>query len=158
MRSTLILLLASAGLTACASENTTVTADTGDKESADKSGTTDIPHDPAPTNCPIVESREWTGWINAQPPGPATLHIRGDVDLPTPGYSYTWREGIADRALPPGQRMHLDFSPPEGIVTQVITPQTITYAQKATYSAYRVIYIVCGEETIAEITDIQTAH
>ncbi len=108
--------------------------------------------------CPVIDSRNWTAWIDAEPPGPARLHIRGEVDLPTPGYEASWRVGIADRAMPPGVHFHLDFSAPEGMVTQVVTTESVAYEDEAAYPAYRVIYVHCGEETLAEITDIPTAN
>ena len=92
---TVLLLLA-----ACAKTGTDV-ADNDDPAIGD--------HE-APDNCPAISSANWTAWIDAEPPGPGQLHIRGDVVLPTPGYEPSWGVGIADRAMPPGQHMHLSFS------------------------------------------------
>ncbi len=109
--------------------------------------------------CPVIDSRDWTAWVDAQPgPDAPTLHIRGTVDLPTPGYDYAWRLGVADRALPPGQHMHLDFTAPDGIVTQVVTTMDVAYQDKAAFDAYRMILVRCGGEVLAEISDVPTAH
>ena len=66
--------------------------------------------------------------------------------------------GIADRAMPPGQHVHLDFAAPDGVVAQVITTQEVAYEGEAVYDAYRVITVHCGDKTLAEIADIPTAQ
>ena len=108
--------------------------------------------------CAAISSSNWSAWIDAEPPGPSTLHIRGDVELPTPGYRASWRVGAADRRLPPGQTMHLTFEPPEGIVAQVVTTQSVAYANDAAYPEYRLIRVMCGDTELAEITDIPIAQ
>lgn len=119
---------------------------------------------PVMADCPVIDSRDWTAWVDAEP-GPElgqrdapTLHIRGTVDLPTPGYAYDWRVGLADRALPPGQHMHLDFTAPDGMVTQVVTPMQVAYEGEATYAEYRMILVKCGGDVLAEITDVPVAQ
>ena len=114
---------------------------------------------PALAKCPVIDSSSWTAWVDAEPgPDAPTLHVRGTVVLPTPGYDYAWRVGIADRALPPGQHMHLEFTPPDGPVAQVITTADVAYAGEAAYPEYRAIIIRCGDEKLAEIPDVPIAH
>ena len=115
--------------------------------------------EPAFADCPVIESRDWQAWVDVQPgPDAPTLHIRGTVDLPTPGYEYSWRKGIADRALPPGQNMHLDFTAPDGVVTQVVTSMEVAYQGEADFKAYRLIRIICGDDRMTEIRDVPVAH
>lgn len=114
---------------------------------------------PVAAVCPVIESRGWAAWVDAEPgPDAPTLHIRGTVVLPTPGYDYTWRVGLADRALPPGQHMHLDFTPPDGFVAQVITTVDVAYVGEAAYPEYRAILVKCGGEKLAEIVDVPVAR
>ncbi len=114
---------------------------------------------PNVAGCPVIGSRDWTAWVDAEPgPDAPTLHIRGTVDLPTPGYDYAWRVGIADRAYPPGQHMHLDFTAPDGVVAQVVTPVEVAYEGEATYKEYRMIRVKCGREKLTEITDVPVAQ
>lgn len=114
----------------------------------------------APTaGCPVVGDGRWEAWLDAMPgpgSGGATLNISGQVDLPTPGYSLVLEPGPADRAMPPSQRFRLLATPPPGVVTQVITPTAVKYREKATYPAYRSIIILCGDRSLATITDIRT--
>ena len=76
----LTTLAAAALLTACASETPDETPP-DDKDEA------------MALACPVYDSRDWSAWIDAEPPGPARLHIRGKVDLPTPGYTRIMANG-----------------------------------------------------------------
>ena len=111
-------------------------------------------------DCPVIESRGWTAWINAMP-GPEavrTLHISGEVDLPTPGYTVELVPGPADRMMPPGQRFSLVATASSGMAEQVVTPTPARYQGKATYPAYREIIIGCGGKVLARISNIEVAH
>jgi hypothetical protein len=110
--------------------------------------------------CPVIDSRGWTAWIDAMP-GPdavRTLHISGEVDLPTPGFTVELVPGPADRTMPPGQRFSLVARASPGMVAQVVTPTPVKYAGKATYPAYREIIIGCGGEVLARIERIDVAQ
>ena len=94
-------------------------------------------------------------------PGPdnkKTLHISGEIDLPTPGYTVTLTEGISDRAMPPSQRFRLALTKPGGMVAQVVTPAPVKYQGLASSPAYRTILILCGDRLLAAISDIPIAE
>lgn len=112
----------------------------------------------AAADCPVISSHNWSAWVDAEPPEPPRLYIRGEAVLPTPGYTASWRIGASDRMMPPGQHMHLSFEAPDGVVAQVITTQDVNYEGEATYPEYRVIYVHCGDEQLAEITEIPVAY
>jgi hypothetical protein len=44
------------------------------------------PNDDPPTGTIPVDTSDWYAWLNKMPPGPASLHVHGVVQLPTPGY------------------------------------------------------------------------
>ena len=79
------------------------------------------------TSCPAVESRNWHAWIDRVAENEPRLVISGEVDLPTPGYKTEWQPGILDRRQPPTQRLSISFTPPDGIVAQVITPTEVSF-------------------------------
>lgn len=114
---------------------------------------------PQAAACPVLESRAWTAWINAMPgQGPGAqrrLHIQGEVDLPTPGYTVSWRLGPADRRQPPAQLVDIAFKAPDGPVAQVIATEALAFETEAVYPAYRALKIRCGETLLAEITEIE---
>ena len=110
--------------------------------------------------CPVLDSRDWTAWVNAMP-GPdasATLIVEGVVDMPTPGFTFTWEAGMADRSAIPVQRLHLSAAPPDGMVAQVVTSESVRYEGPAIAKQYRGVTVMCGDAVIAEITDVTTAE
>lgn len=117
------------------------------------------PSESAPSgsdDCPVLRSTNWQAWLES-PAGPSPqrmLHISGEVDLPTAGYSVTLEAGPADRAMPPSQRFRLKAKPPSGMVTQVVTSTRVTFHEAATYPAYRSIAILCGQRIIATINEV----
>lgn len=111
--------------------------------------------EPAAGACVVTQSRNWTAHVNAMP-GPnaqRTLNVAGEVDLPTPGYTVTLTEGIADRSAIPTQQLNLTVTPPApgAIVTQVITPTAVTYTGPAIAQSYTAVRIMCEGQQLAEI-------
>jgi hypothetical protein len=103
--------------------------------------------------CPVLDSRDWSADLVPAESG-YTLVLRGTVDLPTPGYQLTWAPGPMDRALPPGWRLSLSATPPEGIVTQVVTPTRLEARFDTFEPRLRVLYIGCNEEPLTVLYDI----
>lgn len=103
--------------------------------------------------CPVLDSRNWNAWTSPVDDG-HTLTIEGEIDLPTPGYAIAWRAGIADRAMPPGLRVHLDAAAPADLVMQVVTPTPVSWSMDRANAQYRAIYVLCGDEAIAEIANV----
>jgi hypothetical protein len=126
-----------AGLATTAAAEDAVVAETEDAEIA----------------CPVLDTRNWKAWTAPAGEGHA-LTIEGEIDLPTPGYALIWRAGIADRAMPPGLRVHLDAVPPADLVMQVVTPTPVSWSMDGANPQYRVVSVLCGGEAIAEIADV----
>ena len=104
--------------------------------------------------CPVLESRNWHAWIDRATENEPRLNISGEVDLPTPGYKVEIIPGILDRRQPPAQRFSLSFTPPNGIVAQVITSTQVSYTMPKSFLEYRSIMIYCGEKLLVEIPDV----
>lgn len=118
------------------------------------------PDEPETASSCGYDSRNWQAWINAMPGANAqrTLHIQGEIDMPTPGWRVQLTESFADRAMPPGVHFRLEAERPSGMVTQVITPTQVNYAKPTSYPAIRQIVISCGGETVATIDDVPVAY
>lgn len=114
----------------------------------------------APSRCAVVENRSWSAWVNAMPgPGAsASLHVVGEIVLPTPGYTATLTAGAADRSATPIQQMILDLAPPTGPVAQVLTPATVRYQGPAISMQYRGVRVMCAGEVLADIKDVVVAR
>lgn len=112
----------------------------------------------AATPCPVIDSRDWKAWTASDGTG-MTLHVSGVVDLPTPGYSIAMTLGPSDRAMPPGQRIIFEATPPEGLVAQVVTAAPATFETPGAYPEYRTVTVLCGDRTLGEIADVgQGSH
>ena len=106
------------------------------------------------SSCPVMGSRNWHAWIDRVAENESRLNISGEVDLPTPGYQVEVKPGILDRRKPPAQRFSLSFTPPDGIVAQVITPTKVSYTMSTSILEYRSVIIYCGDKLLAEIPDV----
>ena len=143
-------------LSACApAENSAEGGTAASPESGAPEGenTTDMTE---PSSCAVVDSRNWHAWVDVMP-GPDSaprLHVSGEVDMPTPGYVFEWREGAADRSATPVQRLILEATPPDGMTAQVITPEQVKYEGPAIARMYRGVIVLCGGAVLADLPDV----
>ena len=112
--------------------------------------------DASAASCPVLESDNWTVWVESSGDDKYQLLIQGDITLPTPGFQFEWREGPMDRAMPPGWRIELAATPPEGLVAQVLTDERIIAMMPSPYPRYREIRILCGDTELAVLPDVTT--
>ena len=117
---------------------------------------------PAPlqSQCAVIESSNWQAWVDAMP-GPdatPTLHVTGEIVLPTPGYTIEWQLGALDRMMPPGQRLSISTTAPNGMVTQVLTNVEVAYAGETAITDYREVIVSCGDKVLATISDVVVAQ
>jgi hypothetical protein len=82
---------------------------------------------PGGGNCPVIESRNWSARVTPGPAGARRLHVAGEIDLPTAGYTADWSEGPADRRMPPAQHLILELAEPDGMAAEVITSMAVEY-------------------------------
>lgn len=118
--------------------------------------TTEAAADDGEPACPVIESANWTAYIDRMP-GPdaaPTLNVSGEVTVPTPGFTFAWREGPTDRSAVPSLRLILEPAAPTGLVLQALTTETVSYRGPALPNGYSRIIIVCAGEPIAEIIEI----
>ncbi|MFQ1699366.1 hypothetical protein ACJ5NV_02110 [Loktanella agnita] len=119
---------------------------------------------PAPETgaaCPVIESRDWAAWINKMP-GPESdgppLHVTGTVTLPTPGYDLTYSAGPLDRSMRPMQHINLQFTPPDGMVVQMIAEDEVHITIPAASAQYRGVTLHCGDQVLAEIGAVESVY
>ena len=103
--------------------------------------------------CPVLESRDW--WAAIEQGDPKQLTITGVVTLPTPGYTFSWKLGVADRSMQPRAVYHLTATAPQGMVTQVLSDDTVVYRGLALTDAYRAVVVMCGDQILAEIQEVR---
>ncbi len=120
------------------------------------------PPGPAPmpsSDCPIIDSSGWTGWVNAMP-GPGsrpTLIVTGRVTVPTGGYAPTLETGPVQEIHPPVQIIILHPTPPRRGATQAIVTHELR-AEAPALDVYGSVVIRCGSTTLADLKDIERAY
>lgn len=108
--------------------------------------------------CVAMNSRNWLAWIDRPENKEPRLNISGEVDLPTPGYTVAWKPGILDRRQPPTQNLSVSFTPPEGIVIQVVTPTKVNFTMPSKILEYRSVRIYCGDQKLADIPEVKATE
>lgn len=116
---------------------------------------------PQPPECPITASREWSAWVNAMP-GPGTrpmLVVRGKVVTPTAGYQVAFDRNMQiRRGQPPQAFVTLYVAPPSGgASSQAASTHEVRWEWPLNQPVGSVV-VRCGDKTLAEITNIQTAY
>lgn len=114
---------------------------------------------PESAACAVLASRDWSAWVNRMP-GPGLqpkIHVVGQVDVRTGGYTFDWQEGPLDRSARPALRLKLVPRAPDGMATQAITSMEVAYEAPALAAGYSRVIISCGSTTLAEITEITDA-
>lgn len=106
--------------------------------------------------CAVIGSRGWEAWVNKMP-GPdmqPKIHVVGQVDVPTGGYTFEWQEGPLDRSAHPALRLTLVPIAPDGMALQAITTMEVKYEAPALATGYSRVLISCGGAPLAEIKQI----
>jgi len=106
--------------------------------------------------CAVLESREWSAWVNKMPgPGAVpTLHVTGKVDVRSGGYTFDWEKGPLDRSATPALRLKLVPKAPDGMATMAITTEEVKYEEALSGITYSRVIVSCGSITLGEITEI----
>ena len=115
-------------------------------------------YQPAPPQCVISSSRDWTAWINRMPGnGAPALVVSGKVVTPTGGYQVAFDPRIQIRKGYPAQAfVTLDVAAPIGPASQAQITHDVRWEWPLNQPVGSVI-VSCGDKTLAEITRIQTA-
>jgi hypothetical protein len=123
-------------------------------------GSASIPVGPiqqGPKNPVIVSSSDWYAWVNQMPPGPASFHVTGIVQLPTPGYDVRLvaaePQGINPREL----ICNLQVTPRPGIWPQIVTSVSVRYDESPAGTAYDGVLIrePDGDATHVDVDIVQ---
>jgi hypothetical protein len=117
------------------------------------------PYQPAPPECVISSSRDWTAWINRMPgSGAPALVVTGKVVTPTGGYEVAFDQRMQIRKGYPSQAfVTLNVAAPGGApASQAQITHEVRWEWPLNQPVGSVI-VSCGDKTLAEITRIQTA-
>jgi hypothetical protein len=106
-----------------------------------------------PTEVPPTDCRDWSAWHDHQPPGPPTLHVRGECEFPTAGFSVELRRHEPQGINPKDLLLDLIVNKPSGLVSQVITVEEVRYDEVTDFE-YDTVTILPDGPSI----DVQDVH
>jgi len=102
----------------------------------------DVPPAPAPAG-----KCTWRAWLDRQPPGPATLHVQGECEFPTPGFTVTLRRHAPQGFNPRILLLDKVVRPPRGPVAQVVTRVEVRY-EEVTTAGFDAVTILPDGDTV----------
>jgi hypothetical protein len=106
-----------------------------------------------PTKNPVtVDTSDWYAWVNKMPPGPASFHVTGVVNLPNPGYKAELKVASPQGINPAELILDLAVTKLPGIWPQVITPVSVRYDQTAYSGNYKTVLIREPDGDASQIT------
>lgn len=114
---------------------------------------------PADNVCPVVDSSDWTAWVNAMP-GPNAqpmLVVTGKVTVPTGGYTFAWRDLRIAESYPVQVFAELEALPPDQMATQALDTHELRGEWPITPPVGSVT-ITCDGRTLARIAPVETAR
>ena len=81
---------------------------------------------------PTAQGRceNWTAWIDRQPPGPPTLHVHGECEFRTGGFTVTLHRHEPQGINPRDLLLDKVVEPPTGPVTDALTRVEVTYTEE----------------------------
>lgn len=79
------------------------------------------------------DCRNWSAWHDHQPPGPQTLHVHGECEFPTEGYTVELRKHEPQGINPRDLLLDLIVYEPSGVVAQVITVEEVRYTEETDF-------------------------
>ncbi len=77
--------------------------------------------------------RDWSAWHDHQPPAPPVLHVRGECEFPTAGYSVELRRREPQGINPKDLVLNRIVQEPSGPVAQVVTVVEARYQEETDF-------------------------
>lgn len=94
-----------------------------------------------PKNPATVDTSDWYAWVNKMPPGPASMHVTGVVQLPTPGFDVSLIPASPQGINPADLILDLVIKARDGFWPEVITPASVRYDIAKYSGAYKTVLI-----------------
>lgn len=77
--------------------------------------------------------RDWSAWHDRQPPGPRTLHVKGECEFPSAGYAVELRRREPQGINPKDLLLDRIVHEPSGPVSQVVTVVEARYEEETDF-------------------------
>jgi hypothetical protein len=86
-----------------------------------------------PPTEPAGDCRDWSAWHDHQPPGPPVLHVRGECEFPTAGFSVELKRREPQGINPRDLLLDRIVYEPSGPVAQVVTIVEARYREQTDF-------------------------
>lgn len=106
-----------------------------------------------PPRKPVGNCRDWSAWHDHQPPRPVTLHVKGECEFPTAGYSVELRRREPQGINPNDLLLDRIVREPTGPVADVLTTLEAWYREETDFE-YETVTILPDGPSIR----VQEAH
>lgn len=104
--------------------------------------------------CPIIDSRDWAASIETAPDATRTLRVRGVVDFPAAGYTWSITRFPGDDPHSPTLDLNLVVSEPAALGAEAITPTNVSFAGPAEATHYTEVSVICDGDQLAIISNM----
>jgi hypothetical protein len=100
-----------------------------------------------------MQTKNWHAWINTMPPGPARLHVVGDVEVGNPGIDPVLTEKVPQGINPAILLLDLHLVQQPGVWPQVVTCKQARFDKVLAPGAarYTEVEVFAGSQSIAKI-------
>jgi hypothetical protein len=96
-----------------------------------------------------IVPENFSAWLNVQPGGPHTFHVKGMIEVNTGGWTATLTPTIPQGINPLIKLLDLVLTPPAGPVSEVISTIEATYDENPALHEYKQVqFRLAGEFTI----------
>lgn len=79
------------------------------------------------------DCRDWSAWHEHRPSGPPVLHVRGECQFPSAGYSVELRRSASQGMNPKELLLDRVVSEPDGPAAAVITVKQASYCEETDF-------------------------
>ena len=101
-------------------------------------------------------TRDWFAWNNLMPPGPVSVHVVGEVQVPNPGVFAQLIPHIPPGINPTILLLGLVLVQRPGIWPRVLSWTKVEYSEITVEKKYSEVHVLCNGEVIekVEIIDV----
>lgn len=100
---------------------------------ATRSEKIEVPSEVPPNGHPAEDCRNWSAWHDHQPPGPTVLHVSGECEFPSAGYSVELRRREPQGINPKDLLLERIVREPSGPVAQATTVVEAYYQEETDF-------------------------
>jgi hypothetical protein len=95
-----------------------------------------------PDDVRLGECQQWAAWLDRQPPGPSTLHVRGACVFPSEGFTVELRRKEPQGINPKDLQLEKIVRPPDVFQPDGASSVTVSYEEEAAPGSFETVTIL----------------